>query len=154
MGYLCAQPLHPFAILHFTFSMLYSVPDLEVIEFPGRWSGVQVNLLDEPRHPIVDGLHHLVHLLIRPFQHQLDPAIWKISHIAADVVLDGDVLDGVTEPNPLNAAAEVALPAMSRAGVGMIRIHELGHRSLRLLPSQAYLKRDARCYHALRNPPR
>jgi hypothetical protein len=57
-------------------AFLGSTSDAELLKFAGGGLGVQVNFIHEPRHALPDGLEELVHLLVRPFNDDLHPAVW------------------------------------------------------------------------------
>lgn len=83
------------------------MPNIKIPEFASGGGEVGVNVFDVPGHAFCDGMHHVIHFRVGAFHHQFDPSVRKISDIAGDVVLKGDIADGVAEPNPLNPAAEM-----------------------------------------------
>jgi hypothetical protein len=85
---------------------LGSAPDAELLEFAGGCLGVQIDIFDEPAHSLPDGLDQLVGLLVRAFNDEFHPAIGQVAHIAADVVLQGNVPTGVAKTDTLDAPSE------------------------------------------------
>lgn len=94
------------------------MPDVEVIELPGGGKLVGIHAPDIGVHPPGDILDQMFHLSFGAFHHQFNPTIGKIADITANVVLKGDVLDGVPETHALHAAGEIAGAAM-RQVVGL-----------------------------------
>jgi hypothetical protein len=82
-----------------------SMPDGESFEFArgGHFSGV--NLFDEAVHFAANFGGELLDLAGGAFHDDLDAPVRQVSDIAVDVVLDGEILNRIAEPNPLHIAA-------------------------------------------------
>jgi hypothetical protein len=97
-----------------------SVLDTEPVELPGGRGGVGFYFADVAVHAIFDVFEELVHVGVWAFHDEFDSAIGEVADVAEDVVLEGDVLDGVAEADALDAAGEVADATMHQGGA-----HEL-----------------------------
>ena len=89
---------------------------MKLFEFAGGRQRIQIDFADEVVHSAVQGLDHLIHLLIGALHDQFDSAVGEISYVAADVVLKRDIRCGVAEADPLNPAAEITLATMHATG--------------------------------------
>jgi hypothetical protein len=112
-GEIKAQCLPPFSIYHFTFSMLYSVLDMEMIEFPGRGKRVELDILDVLIHAMADAVDDLLHLLRGAFHEQFDSTVREVTHKPEDIMAQGDVFHGIPEADTLNAAGEMTMNALN-----------------------------------------
>ncbi len=110
-----------------------SVTDVEVVKLAGCRSGIKVYLLDVVVHAAIDRFNNLIHFLIRPFHDQFHAAVSEVSYISADVVLQGDILDGIPETHPLNPARKVTLAATAwAAGVRVPWVGQVLRRMFRM----------------------
>jgi len=66
--------------------MGWSVPDGELLEFPGGRAGIDFDLTDETGHFAAEVIYDLIHIQIVAFHDELDPAIGKIADVAAHVI--------------------------------------------------------------------
>src|SRR5205814_5386863 len=95
-----------------------SVPDAELCKLACGGEQVGVHFLHVFAHAIADLIHQLVHLGVRAFHDQFDAAIREVADVPANVVAEGDVLDGVAESDTLDMAGKVAGFAMGDLGRG------------------------------------
>jgi hypothetical protein len=80
------HPLRALSIYHFTFSMLYSVFDMEMVEFARGGKLLAFQIPDVLIHAVVDAVDHLLHLLRRSFHDELNPAIGEIANVSQDIM--------------------------------------------------------------------
>jgi hypothetical protein len=83
------------------------VLDAEALELVGRGGVVDDDLLDEAVHFLLDVLDEIGRVAVRALDDELDAAVGEILDVAADVVLEGKVLDGVAEADALDSATEM-----------------------------------------------
>jgi hypothetical protein len=111
-----SSELHPFSIYHFTFSMLYSVLDMEVIELSRGGEFLGFEIFDVLIHAVIDAVDDLFHLLRRAFHDKFDSAVGEVADVPEDIVGQRDVLDGVAKTDTLDSTGEMALQAMDGSG--------------------------------------
>jgi hypothetical protein len=92
------------------------MPDIELGEFAGGGEEVGIDFLDIPGHSIADVGDELIHVRIRAFHHQLNPAIGEIADVSTNIVPLGDVPHGVPETDALHVAGEIAGFPMAALG--------------------------------------
>ena len=75
----------------------------KAMKFAGGWGKLLFELTDIGIHFLFERINESRQFAIGPFHHQFDATIRQVSDIAANVVLQSDILSGVPESNPLNA---------------------------------------------------
>ena len=93
------------------------------MEFARGRGGDRLDMADVVVHSAGDFGNELIEYLILPFQHHLDSPVRQIADVSADIILQGEVLGGVAETDPLNPAVEV---------VGLSMCHGASSRVLRV----------------------
>jgi hypothetical protein len=93
-----------------------SMFDVKLFKFAGGRKRIQIDFPYKAGHSAVQGLNHLIHLLIGAFHDQFNSSVGEIFYVAADVVLKCDVLSSVTEADALNSTAEITLATMRTTG--------------------------------------
>ena len=71
-----------------------------------------VKTLDVAIHFLFNRIDQGINLGIRAFHNHFNSAIRQIADIPTDIILQGYVLSGVTESNPLNATGEMTSTSM------------------------------------------
>jgi len=88
--------------------------DLEMLELAGGGFVLAVDGFDVAGHAFAYRINHQVHFPFGTFQNQFNPAIGHVADKSAHIMLDCDILNGVSETHPLHSAAEVAVLAAAR----------------------------------------
>ena len=68
--------------------------------------------LDVAVHFLFERIDQGVNLRVRAFHDYFNAPVRQIADVPADIVLQGDVLSGVSESNPLDTAGEMTSTSM------------------------------------------
>lgn len=88
--------------------------DAEPAKFTGGGGHSQFHLIDEVAHSSFQGFDKLIYFLIGSLEDQFDAAVGKIADKTADIIAHGQILDGVTEADALDAALKISRAATGR----------------------------------------
>ena len=90
------------------------MPDRKTAQLAGGGLFGDVGFSNEAAHLLLQRIDQAFDLRSGAFQDQFDAAIGEVFDEAVHIVLQRKVLNRVSKPDPLHAAAEVTRPSMKR----------------------------------------